>query len=152
MNLQYVKLPELLVKGYSTRTNIPPLGETKTTGELWREFYENGASAGIPGALSDTYKSLSVSYDKDKKTGDFNSLVGCIVDRDTSQSEGFAQFVIPAREYAKVTVENANPDSISNIWSEIIFSEQIARTCNFDIEIKAYKAQAQIVDILISTI
>ncbi len=150
MKYEFVELVGVRVVGLMTRTSVGNVGVTDDVPKLWRDFYRTRVEQCLSDIDSERYRYATVSYGYDRRTEQFNVIVGCFKKPFGRETSGFQKCVVPAGMYAKVEVDGVDPGSISRAWGEIYSDARILKACDFKIKMKAYRQAGDGVDIFIS--
>ena len=151
MNVEFVRMPSRVIAGRMVRTDVGSIGITDSVGSLWSDFYQAGKSSSIPDADITEYESVTANYSYDKGTSSFNVIVGCLVNSKCALHDELDTFTLPEGIYAKVSLNDTDPDTVSRAWSDIYNHSGILNKCDFEVELKAYKTDKSGIDIVIST-
>ena len=119
MKYEFVELVGVRVVGLMTRTAVGNVGVTDDVPKLWRDFYRTRVEQCLSDIDSERYRYATVSYGYDRRTEQFNVIVGCFKKPFGRETSGFQKCVVPAGMYAKVEVDGVDPGSISRAWGDI---------------------------------
>lgn len=117
-----VSIPKMKLIGISCRTNnaneMNPA--TAQIGQKVQEYFTNNAASSVPSRLKPGITYCAYTNYASGHNGDYDFVIGEVVDESATLPEGFEQINIPAQTYRKFTTnQGAMPIICVNAWQEI---------------------------------
>lgn len=128
MNYEIVDVEEKTVAGLRVRTSNNDPNMSRSIGELWQRFYQDGIYQSIPGKRNDKSIGLYTHYETDVN-GAYDVMVCCEVE----SSAEIQKETIPAGKYAKFIVRGHVQQAVAEFWTKL-WSMELDRKFTSDFE------------------
>lgn len=139
MQNERVSLDKILIIGISVRTNNKNNQAQRDISQLWGRFILNNIANSIPNKISDEIYCVYTDYESDH-TGDYTTILGCLVSDTSSIPEEMVIKEIPQSDYFKFISEGKLPESVAQTWS-FIWQSDYNRSYIADFEVYGVAAQ-----------
>lgn len=118
MDFEKVSLDKLIVVGISVRTTNQNYKSQRDIAKLWEFFFLNNIQQLIPNKISDDIYCIYTDYESDY-TGEYTTILGCLVSKIENLSDRLIVKEIPACEYYKYISEGEMPYCVGKTWAHI---------------------------------
>jgi len=146
-------IESFFIKGISVRTTNENGSAAVAIPQLWHQFIHNNIQGQLTGKTSNDIYCVYTNYEKDF-TRPYTTIIGCRVNEQEAQQEGFTTITIEAGNYAVFTAKgNLQQGAVYNKWLEI-WEAPVIRSYTTDFEVydqKAAEFSNAEVDIFVAT-
>lgn len=139
MQYEIVSSEKFIIVGISVRTNNSNNQAKRDISRLWGQFILDNHIDTIPNKISNDIYCLYTDYESDH-TGDYTTILGCIVSHCDNIPEDMMTKEIPMGNYMKFTSEGKLPESVAQTW-DFIWNSNFDRTYIADFEVYGIASQ-----------
>ena len=139
MENERVSLDKILIIGISVRTNNHNNQAQRDISQLWGRFILENIANSISNKISEEIYCVYTDYESNH-TGDYTTILGCLVSDVDSIPEEMIAREIPRNDYLKFISEGKLPESVAQTW-DFIWQSDYDRSYIADFEVYGIASQ-----------